>query len=159
MRTLAWRWMATAALLAGTSGRAHAQLDEFKQTWGVHASYPEIVSGSFSIGTRTESFDGSHGGFAVIVEPGLNGGRLLMAREAGMGPGSWITAVGMLQTWNAPPTTRAGVTYFSLEQRITLSWFTVGFGTAFRVAGGSVNTATQVRSLAQLDPGQHWPMR
>lgn len=137
--------MALALSLPRTS---HAQFNSIKVGGGIHASYPEVVSVGFKFGAEEERFDGTRNGFAVLVEPGLNGGRVILGRDIGIGVGTWTSGFGILQTWNRPQQTLAGVTYFGGDTRITLNWFVIGIGTMFRVSGGSAGN-TVFGSLPQ----------
>ncbi len=133
------RYLLSLALLAATPTLARAQsprTGELSLSGGVHASYPEVVSASLVIRTSVERFDGMRSGYAVLLEPGLNGGRLLMGRETAAGLGIWTSGIGVLRTWNSPAETIAGVTYLSLEQRLTIQWLTAGIGFGTRVSGG-----------------------
>lgn len=148
MRRLSWRLlfpMTLGLLLPRTS---HAQFTGIKVGGGIHASYPEVVSVGFKFGAEEERFDGTRNGFAVLVEPGLNGGRVILGRDLGIGVGTWTSGFGILQTWNRPQQTLAGVTYFGGDTRITLNWFTIGIGTMFRIAGGGASN-TVFGSLPQ----------
>ena len=118
-----------------------AQLDTLRLTWGVHAAYPEYVSASIGVSTVHTYANGDQRGFFFVAEPGLNGGRLSIGQTRGFVNGTWSTHLGILHTWNTPPGTLAGVTYFNTEQRLHVEWFLVGLGIGVRIAGGTSTTS------------------
>ena len=111
--------LAAAALFA-LPRAAHAQLDTLRVTWGLHGAYPEYVAASVGVSTIHTYANGDQRGFFMMVEPGLNGGRVSIGQRRGLANGTRSTHLGLLHTWGTPPGTIAGVTYFNSEQRLTV---------------------------------------
>ena len=125
------------ALLVAASTRVHAQgarTVALSVSAGAHASYPEQLSASLVLRASFERFDGTRQGYAVLLEPGLHGGRLIFGREAVVGPGILTSGIGALLTWTLPPSMTRLPVYLVTEQRLTINWLTVGIGFGVRVS-------------------------
>ena len=79
--------LAAAALFA-LPRAAHAQLDTLRVTWGLHGAYPEYVAASVGASTIHTYANGDQRGFFMMVEPGLNGGRVSIGQTRGLANGT-----------------------------------------------------------------------
>ena len=136
------RVTAVLLLAAAWSRSGEAQASVLHVSFGVHGAYPEYAAVSLGLQSMHETRDGEQRGLFVVLEPGVNGGRLSIGQQSGYPNALYSTHLGVLQTWGSPPENRPGVTYIGGEQRVRFQWFLVGLGFYSRVSG------TQAAGLA-----------
>ncbi len=127
-----------AVLLAVTAPAPARAQSDFKLGLGVHGAYPEVAAASISIAARVGGDYGPASNFLLLLEPGLQGGRLVFGSERLLRGGSLMTGLSVLQTWNQPPNNLPpNVTYVGTDARMFIGWVTLGAGFGFRVSGGT----------------------
>ncbi|HEX2203971.1 MAG TPA: hypothetical protein VHG91_11760 [Longimicrobium sp.] len=119
-----------AALLAPAAARAQETDDDPRPRWvplfGARLGNPQIVSAYFGVGHVEKRYESGWTGTALVVEPGIGGGQVSVARVSDVGVFSARVQASLLRTWGDPWGVGPNRTYLGAEARAVAGF--VGFG-------------------------------
>lgn len=131
-----------ALLLAPAAARAQEARDDPRPRWaplfGARLGNPQVVSAYFGVAHVEQRFESGYTGTALVIEPGLGGGQVSVARISDVGVFSARVQASLLRTWGEPWSVAPGRSYLGAEARAIAGFLGLGVGAYLRLPDDEV---------------------
>ena len=130
--------LALAPAAAGAQEREADPRSRWAPLFGARLGNPQVVSAYAGLAHVEKRYESGWTGTALVIEPGLGGGQVSVARISDAGVFSARVQVSLLRTWGEPWSVAPGRTYLGAEARALAGFLGLGIGAYVRLPDDEV---------------------